>query len=326
MNLQKIILNAVVGSSLIAFLCCSGSKQITVAKNTEIEKEVNYIPYYLKVYEADSLYLTGNYERSFEILDSLFKEFEPLNYEYNELETYIKSAYLIGRTDAVKPFFKLLISKYGFVIELLSYDSILNSAYQAVHIDIKEYHVLKENFEQKINYALRDEIDEMYYRDQFFRKLNNASLKQNEEDSALFAHQWQISDKRNEEKLIYIFEKYGFPNSKLGCNIYVKGREEQTTDVKLLLMHTSDSLRFQYFLPKLLNFIKEGESYPRIYAAMIDQYNVYNGEPQIYGTFSNVELMYNKEKTDSLRKSIGLPKNLNYDKWRLEKIFKTSLP
>ena len=31
----------------------------------------NYIPYYLKVYKADSLYLTKNYQQSYEILDSL---------------------------------------------------------------------------------------------------------------------------------------------------------------------------------------------------------------------------------------------------------------
>ena len=43
------------------------------------DKNANYITYYLKVYEADSLNLIGEYKSSNEILDSLFKKFEPIN-------------------------------------------------------------------------------------------------------------------------------------------------------------------------------------------------------------------------------------------------------
>ena len=55
------------------------------------DENANYIPYYLKVYEADSLYLTKNYEQSYKILDRLFKNYEPINIEtFNEYLNYIR--------------------------------------------------------------------------------------------------------------------------------------------------------------------------------------------------------------------------------------------
>ena len=57
------------------------------------DENANYIPYYLKVYEADSLFIVGDYERSYEILDSLFKKYEPINIDgYEEYLIYIASS------------------------------------------------------------------------------------------------------------------------------------------------------------------------------------------------------------------------------------------
>lgn len=62
------------------------------------DKNANYIPYYLKVYEADSLYIVENYEKSFKILDSLFKKYEPVNtYIYYEVINYMKLKVILNK-------------------------------------------------------------------------------------------------------------------------------------------------------------------------------------------------------------------------------------
>lgn len=78
---------------------CNTNKNVVKSNIDEIVKkeEVNYIPYYLKVNEADSLHLIGNFKKSQHILDSLFNKFEPLNQEsYGEYITYLKNRILLN--------------------------------------------------------------------------------------------------------------------------------------------------------------------------------------------------------------------------------------
>src|SRR5690606_24970567 len=168
MCLSKFFFNAIVGSSLIIFLCCSGSKQITVANDTKIEKEVNYIPYYLKVYEAKGLFEQGNYERSFEILDSLFRKYEPLNqfmvYEY---KTYLQSAYLRSNKHILPKAFIRGIEEYGLSDLVFENDSIMNLVYKESGLDCVKYMAHWSRYLDKINFGLRDTIKEMVKRDRF---------------------------------------------------------------------------------------------------------------------------------------------------------------
>ena len=84
-KMKKIVFLMVV-VSLGLFSCKSNYTRIG-------DKNANYIPYYLKVYEADSLYIIGEYKNSYKILDSLFKKYEPINMPiYFEYEQYIKLA------------------------------------------------------------------------------------------------------------------------------------------------------------------------------------------------------------------------------------------
>ena len=56
----------------ISFISCKSYQKIG-GENS------NYIPYYLKVYEADSLFLVKNYSLAYDKFDSLFKYYEPIN-------------------------------------------------------------------------------------------------------------------------------------------------------------------------------------------------------------------------------------------------------
>lgn len=77
-------------------------------------KNANYIPYYLKVYEADSLFIIGNYQKSFEILDNLFKRYESVNMNnYVEYGTYLNVAVLSNNNSDLKSKVKNAYLKYG---------------------------------------------------------------------------------------------------------------------------------------------------------------------------------------------------------------------
>jgi hypothetical protein len=59
----------------LGFIMMISCKSKVLERNVAINEkvEVNYIPYCLKVNEADSLSLVGKYQQSHYILDSLFK-------------------------------------------------------------------------------------------------------------------------------------------------------------------------------------------------------------------------------------------------------------
>ena len=99
----------------IFFVCicvlCSFSCKSTYTKIGD--KEANYIPYFSKMYEADSLYLVENYQRSYEILDSLFKKYEPVNSE-DEYFTYVASKIMLDKKPKeIKKDFTYLIENFG---------------------------------------------------------------------------------------------------------------------------------------------------------------------------------------------------------------------
>ena len=84
----------------ISFISCKSYQKIG-GENS------NYIPYYLKVYEADSLFLVKNYSSAYEKYDSLFKYYEPINMPlYFEFENYIKSGLLAKKDKSFKKEFK----------------------------------------------------------------------------------------------------------------------------------------------------------------------------------------------------------------------------
>jgi len=92
-------------------------------------KEINYIPYYLKVHEADSLYIVGNYKQSHHILDSLFRKFKPLNQNsYGEYGTYIKNKVVLKDFKNIKDVLKSAIQEYGCKVKYCLTDTILMKA------------------------------------------------------------------------------------------------------------------------------------------------------------------------------------------------------
>lgn len=295
--------------SIVVALSCSTQK----VSNTS--KEVNYIPYYLKVYEADSLYIVGNYQRSYEILDSLFKKYEPINFMgYNEYAIYVQSSYLINQKKGIAKKVEKLIAAYGYTKEWFTYDStsVLSKVYQTANISEENYQILRQRYLSSIDLELREQVVNMIENDQYYRRFydkEDIEIKRNETDSII------------EQILIKWFDKGIYPNMKKIGNGSVD--EKRSLDIVVLLLHTKKDIRSSYFTPKIYEFVKKGECSPQTYAVIVDQLNYYQykeNDAMLYGEFNlrNIDSTQ-YYKFNPKRNEIGLP-TLEYTKWRIRKI------
>lgn len=293
--------------SFIVISCKSKSFQENKTSLLQEQKEVNYIPYYLKVYQADSLYLIGNYERSYQILDSLFKKYEPLNTDnYAEYSNYLTSSLKSGHLDKLKD--KVI---YGLV-NFGNVQTYHKDSYQ-MYLDLRENcgitrdeeDSLKAIYNSRLNVELRAMIVDMFKRDQDVRLENvNESVEK--------------IDNENRIKINAIFKEYGFPNKKLVGSGY---SSQYRFNLETLIIHQPDSVRLKY-LPVFFDAVKKGYIDPEPYAAIYDRVQLDKNLHQYYGTFlcdssGEMCLLSNPKKIDSIRYSIGLP-HYKYYFWKTQ--------
>jgi hypothetical protein len=272
-----------------------------------VNKEVNYIPYYLKVYESDSLFITKNYQKSYEILDSLFLNYRPINLpNYNEVYNYYKLKIIIKKK-IDRNNFSDLISKYNLNNETLEKDSLFNIYYkkEKKFID-KNYEVLKQIHASSININLRNEIKYMRLQDQLYR----------DKDYQINIVKQDKIDSINSKKAKKIFEDYGYPNQSIIGDFML---DKTFVDIEIILLHTKNNERMNYFMPKVLEFIKKGTALPKTYAVMQDQFNLYNNKNQFYGSYEN-KIKSSITELNKRRKEIGLP-SYGYEEWRFKKLY-----
>lgn len=271
-------------------------------------KNANYIPYYLKVYEADSLFIVNDFKGSYKILDSLFKKYEPVNLDiYEECLTYVllkKKLKLKIKSRELKS----LISDYGYTFERLKGNELSTSALS------KKYKIWRSNYLAKIDYSLRDTIVSMKRNDQKYRGSN---FNNNVETQ-------KILDDFNTLKIKSIFEKYGYPNRKIIGNDVLDYNNESNKnkvivnhDILSILLHSSKDERKDYILPKIKIFLAKGTANPLVYARIVDQMMLYDNLNQSYGSYENEIKEDEVVKINKNRALIGLP-NYGYEKWRRE--------
>lgn len=272
------------------------------------EKPKDYRKYYLEIYKADSLTMIGKYEHSFNILDSLFKIYEPTNappyYEYN---TYLKVSQLAKKTISKKKVHSL-IANYGFDIATFDVNAypVLNKVFEESNISKKRYHNYRKQYLDKIDTVLRKKIVQLKYLDQKARKIDSKKNRIKLMDSI---------DLQVEKFLIDIFSRNIFPNEHVIGNHTID--KNSAISIGTLLLHTRDSIRLNYFIPRINSFVEQGKCLPSTYCQMIDQYHLYNGKEQIYGTYNTLQL--NPKEYNYVRKKAGLP-SIEYEQWRYKKI------
>ena len=267
---------------------------------TEKKTACNYLTdYYPTIYKADIEYMTGNYDKAFALYEDAFNSCEAKNTAtYNELSNFTETSAILGKYDITYEYAKKGVQNG---IELKRFEN--NSNFQEFLLSdqgknfLAEYDSLRKEYLDNADLELRDELIAMRSADQTYRFQSSGNSPK--QDSI---------DKLHEERLIEIFESNGYPTDK----IVGPSTMESRVDVELLLLHTNDSIRMNYFVPKLKEFVKKGTVAPKTLGAVIDQFYLYNGEPQIYGTYGepggNYSYMIDDlEKVDSNRISIGLP-------------------
>lgn len=280
-------------SILCVILICGCAKHKTT--------ECNYITdYYQTVYQADIAFESKDYETAFTLFQDAFRICEAKNtMNYNEIGKFTQNA--------------AILEKYGITYEYakkqilrgVPLDRFQNNDNFSKFLDSKfgqklvlEYNELRKEFETNANFKLRDELIAMRTADQVYRSGNNREH---------IAKQDSI-DKLHEQRLITIFETIGYPTDKMVGPHSINN----PVDVGLFLLHTKDSIRVNYFIPKLKDFVKNGTASPFTLGTIIDQYHLYNGKPQIYGTYrassgsGYANMIDDLKKVDSNRISIGL--------------------
>lgn len=292
--------------TIAVFICLTSCK----SNYTRIgEDNANYMPYYSKIYKADSLYIVRQYKRSYEILDSLFKKYEPVQMRnYYEFSTYLKIKIILNKRIKIDEFSKL-VSRYGFTDSALENDSLLSIYYlkENKHFE-KKYKSLRDEFNSKLNLTLRNEIRQMNIDDQTYRKKGAYNQEKQEEIDSI-----------NSSKMKTIFSKYGYPNEYLIGNSLIDGK---LVEIGVILLHTNNKERLEFYMPTILDYITKGYAPPIEYAYMKDQYLLYGNQKQYYGSY---EMDFEKIGTsitelNRRRKSIGLP-NYGYEDWRYKTLY-----
>lgn len=288
---------------------------IIVSCETDKKTDCDYITdYYQTVYKADFEFETENYEKAFELYQNAFNSCEAVNTRnYYEIRKFTECSAILEQYAITYDFVKKQTLN-GVELNQFqnnpTFNKFLSSEYGQRFIS--EYDNLRKEFMNNANFKLRDELKAMRIADQMYRG-GNVEADWAKQDSI---------DKLHEKKLIQIFETIGYPTEKI---VGPRTRENQV-DVSLLLLHTKDSIRMNYFVPKVKEFVKKGTASPYTLGTMVDQYYLYNDKPQIYGTYSTqgggyASMIEDLKQVDKNRISIGLsPLELKEKKDSLNRI------
>lgn len=270
------------------------------------DKKANYIPYYLKAYEADSLCLVGNYQRSYEILDSLFKKYEPANMNnVNEYSTYIACCVMTGNIENLDTKIRQGILKYGSVMRNHpNGDTIYSRLFKITKVSQEEMKLLSQEYNKKFNIELRNRIIRMENEDQ---KARIPFLDYDKMKELQIKHEKEIEE---------IITKYGYPNHNVTG--YLLNEKNEPVSFEVVFFHQTSENKKKY-LPLLYNNLIKGKLSPFEYGGIVDR--IYIDKDQLfYGTFSGKVPLINEKKIDSIRKTIGLPA-YGYEEWSFKKIF-----
>ncbi|KFF11518.1 hypothetical protein IW15_14990 [Chryseobacterium soli] len=247
----------------------------------------NYIPYYNKVNEIDSIYrLANNPKLAVKEYRELFKKYTPKNQErIEEYATYINLADQYHEDFGGKESLYHLISliapygdKYKNYLPLFNKYGIDNNTVEQKIADWKK----------DLNKRLIDSFTVAATRDQIGRPYDTAVVRKNV--------------KKNAELFIWTFKKYGFPSQQ---KIGMAGNNGNGFHMTTLLTHMNESKKYYpYIKEKLLEYIKSGDCSPLDYARMHDTHLGSHKGTSLYGF--NMIAVKDSVQTNRNRKSLGI--------------------
>ena len=253
-------------------------------------KNRNYILYYNKVNEIDSIYRIANQpEEAIKQYRKLFRKYNPKNQDrIEEYETYIKlSDHYQKNFGGKKSLYKLipLIAPYEGSYEKY-YD-----LFEKYGIDSTEVKQRIADWKKGLNKRLIDSFSIAFIRDQAEERKNPELREKN--------------DKINAQLLRWTFENYGYPSVQ---RIGLIGNNDVFMPMHPLFSHMVDAEEYPYFKMKMLEYIKSGDCIPRDYANMVDRHNLQvSKEEMLYAAYPSYTAVIDTAKVNRNRKTIGLP-------------------
>lgn len=263
-------------------------------------QDCNFITdYHPLVIKAEIEYEKKNYKEAYKLLKEAFNSCNPRNtVTYYEIDKMAKITAHLGLFEESLDMIRLQISQ-GFTVDKYKSDTLFNKVLQSkkgIEL-IKQADFLRNEYLKSIDTSMVSKLIKMNSCDQQYRKKRNYYNEHKKEQDRL--------DSINESQLMKIFESYGFPEEHL-----MRFAHPEMIRVNAILLHTEDSIRENYFLPKLKEFVKSGKCDPRTYAVVYDQFLLYNDLPQKYGTYYKSDgTLSNSVHLDEVNKnrfSIGL--------------------
>lgn len=260
-------------------------------------RETNYIAYYQKVIEIDSIYrLAGQPEIAVKAYKKLFHKYEPLNQSYiQEYGTYISLAdeynKNFGGEKSLRKLINLLAPGAHHNWHKPYYPLFKKYGMDSIEVENEIFH-----WKDNLNKELLDSFSIAMDRDQIPRKEGDEK-------------QFLLNDKKNFELIKWTFDKYGFPSvQKIG----IEGNNGSDIHMSTILLHLGSSIddfkEFEYLKNKVWEYVVSGDCPPEDYAAMVDRHEllvnkVKNVPYGKYIGFTDIDTtMVNKN-----RKGIGLP-------------------
>lgn len=175
-----------------------------------------------------------------------------------------------------------------------------------------------------INYELKKELSEIFYKDQIYRTMQDSTFspkdielvaKRLNVDPTYFKNNyisWGVQqDPKNMKEIEKIISKYGYPGKSLVG-------EPEYEAAFFVIQHSN---KIPKYLPLIKDAADKGEIDFTLYAMMQDRYLMQKGEEQIYGTQGygflrnekEVSLIWpikNPEKVNELRKKAGFTQTI----------------
>jgi len=266
-------------------------------------KKYNYINYYNKVNETDSIlrYKKDTLE-AIALYKNIFKKYPPKQSLWiDEYETYIKLSDKFNKDFGGKKSLYLLIPLVAPNWKYKKQDKEFFVLYKKYGIDSLAVEDEINNWKKGLNKKLVDSFSIAMIRDQENGRSGGVSIK---------------NDKKNAQLLIWTINNYGYPSlQKIG----LWGNNGIFMPTSTILHHMAGSKEFPYFKEKVIEFIKNGDCPPGDYASMIDRNNNLNQKESEYGyeTMFHVQPLNNKLdtiKVNQNRKKIGLPSVKHFQK------------
>ncbi|KXH79557.1 hypothetical protein [Chryseobacterium kwangjuense] len=255
-------------------------------------KSKDYISYYNKVNEIDSIYrIAKQPEQAIKKYTKLFSKYRPLNQErIEEYETYIRVSDRYGKNFGGKKSLYRLIPLIAPYWRYKKEDPKFIKLYKKYGIDSLRMEQKVAEWKKKLDKKLIDSFVVAIRRDHYNERSNSSEIFEN--------------DLKNAELLKWTFKNYGYPSmQKIG--LYHK---DTFMPMGVIILHMADYDEYHsYFKSKILEYIKSGECPPRDYAAMVDRNNLHHKVPYTYGVYQGYENIKDSAKVNRNRKSIGLP-------------------